>query len=302
MRPPAAGRPAAAGYFRRAAFSLPARSEEAAVSACWEAGCLGVQVAGWRPGARPRTVTLTAFFPPAERPASLSRRLAAALRPAGLRSGPRLTREPRRAWAEIFQRSLRPMPIGRHLLVVPQGCRPPARNRRRVVRVRFGQAFGTGEHRTTRLCLRLLQSALRPGDLAIDLGTGSGILAIAAAALGASRVLAVDRDPIALRVARGNLADNGASGRVILLEADAARACRRRGGRFDLAVANIDAATVGRILPDLSAALRPGGRAILSGFLTRDERGIAARARAAGLRLRSRLRSAPWSALLLARR
>src|SRR5207247_7504809 len=117
---------------------------------------------------------------------------------------------------------------------------------RTLIRVRFGQAFGTGEHASTRLCLRLLETHLRPGATVADLGTGSGILAMAACRLGARRVIAVDDDEVALGVARANLRDNNLQGRVRLVRADAA--CARDWVPFDLVPFHIGSPSIERVI------------------------------------------------------
>lgn len=185
-------------------------------------------------------------------------------------------------------------------LVVPEGCRAPAARGRVVLRVRFGQAFGTGEHATTRLCLRLLSAHLERGDRVVDLGTGSGILAMAARRLGAARVVAADNDDAALEVARSNLAANGLAGQIDVRLADASGACRL--GPFDLALVNIGATTIERILPDLAPSLAAGGRAILAGLLIEDEEKLVEVATRVGLAFAERRRSRPWSALVLRRK
>ena len=185
-------------------------------------------------------------------------------------------------------------------LVVPEGCDALAVSpRRRVLCVRFGQAFGTGEHATTQMCLRLLGEHLRPDERVIDLGTGSGILAMAACRLGAGQVVAVDDDPAALAVARANLTDNDLVGRVKLRRADAAAACQP--GPFDLALVNIGASTIEGLLPHLAPALTRGGRAVLAGLLMDDEDRLLRAAAGCGLVLLDRRRLRPWSALVLRR-
>jgi len=288
------------GYLR-IRLRLSAAREEDAAAACREAGSLGVS-GGATDGRVRRTVELSAWFPDGQGSSTILKRVKGALAGAGIDPRTvslRAEKVPDRDWVVAWQQSLRPMRIGRRFLVVPEGCRVPARGDRILIRVRFGQAFGTGEHATTRLSLRLLESSLRPGCRVIDLGTGSGILAIACRRLGAARVEAVDDDPVALRVARANLRDNGLHDEIRLRRGDAGRACR--GGRFDLAVVNIGATTIERILPDISASLRPGGQAILTGLLVEDEKGILSAASRFRLRSRSRLRSRPWSALLVDR-
>jgi ribosomal protein L11 methyltransferase len=289
------------GRFYAFRLAVPAAREDEVVGALWEAGCLGVEVVATSLRRSAPRVALCAYFPGRAAPLPLARRLRAALRFVDLPPDrvPPLRLVADRPWAEIWQRSLRPMAIGRRFLVVPEGCRVPPARGRVPIRVRFGQAFGTGEHATTRLCLRLLEQTLRPGGRVADLGTGTAILAMAAARLQAGPVLAADLDPVALRVARDNLADNGLAARVELRRADAAEACR--SGPFDLILINIGASVIGRVLPDLGRAIRPGGAAILSGLLAGDEAALLERAGAAGLRLERRLRSGPWSALLVRR-
>jgi len=271
--------------------------EERAVAALWDSGCLGVQVLA---SGRRRGLRLDAYFPGRAGRGRLEARLRATLRRSGLRRRPRLTSVKEGGWIERWQRSLRPMTVGR-FLILPEGRRSPESIGRRIpIRVRFGQAFGTGEHASTRLCLRLLCKHLGPpGGRVADLGTGSGILAIAARHLGARGVIGLDDDGVALAVARANLRDNGLQGSIRLIRADAAVA--RRHGPFDLVLANIGAATIERLLPDVEAALRRGGRAIVSGILVDDEVRILGAARAAGLRPIDRRRSRPWSALVLRR-
>jgi ribosomal protein L11 methyltransferase len=276
---------------------IPPALEEPAVAAFWDSGCLGVQVLA---SGRDRRLTLDAYFPGQADRRRLDARLRRALCQSGLGADtrPRLSAAPAGRWVERWQRTLRPMAIG-PFLVVPEGCRAPAARGREILRVRFGQAFGTGEHATTRMCLRLLQEHLRSGQRVVDLGTGSGILAMAACRLGAGRVVAADNDEVALEVARSNLADNGLLERIEMHCTDAGRACRL--GPFDLALVNIGASTIERILPDLAGALAPGGRAILAGLLVDDEERLLRAAARSGLVLLERRRSRPWSALVLCR-
>jgi len=133
----------------------------------------------------------------------------------------------------------------------------------------------------------------------VDLGTGTSILAVAAARLGAGPVLAVDADPVAVRVARATLRCNRPAPTVRLRTEDAVRTLR--GGRFDLALVNIGVTVIMRVLPGLGRALLPGGRAILAGILIEDEEPIENAARAVGLRRAARLRTPPWSGLVVQR-
>ena len=288
---------------------VPAVLEEPVVAALWDAGCLGVETRGLaRPGeagappARPsrrKRVLLAAFFPGTLLAPDLSRRVARALVAAGVtvavRGRPRRISD--RHWVEEWQKTLRPMPIGRRLLALPEGCAPPVPGRRIVLRIPFGQAFGTGEHASTRLSLALLESALRRGDRVIDLGTGTGILALAALRLGAGKTLAVDSDPVAVAVARRTCRMNGVRTGLTLRRDDARDALA--AGRFDLALVNIGARVIRDLLPALARAAAPHARVVLAGILIEDEPDLLRRAGTEGLRLKARRRSRPWSALLL---
>ena len=123
------------------------------------------------------------------------------------------------------------------------------------------QAFGTGHHETTTACLAALQELDLTGCSVFDVGTGTGVLALAAKALGAGRVLAVDIDPLAVTAATENAASNG-----LRIDVAAGSAAAAGGQQFDVVVANIDTATVTALAADLVAALAPDGRFIGSGI------------------------------------
>ena len=250
----------------------------------------------------PGPARLEAWFPGTCRGAALRARLGRRLEAAGL-ARPAidrldLRRVPDGRWVEAWQRTLKAMPIGRRLLAIPED-RPVPRLRGRIpIRIPFGQAFGTGEHASTRLVLRFLESRVRPGDRVLDLGTGTGILAVAALRLGAAEVVAIDSDPVAIDVARETLRWNGIAAGILLRRSDAGTALR--DGRFDRILVNIGATVIGRILPALAPALRPGGEAILAGILIDDEGPLTEAAGRAGLAVRARRRTRPWSSLVLA--
>ena len=126
-------------------------------------------------------------------------------------------------------------------------------------------AFGSGEHGSTRVALTLLEQFIEPGDQVIDLGSGSGILAIAAVKLGASRAIGIESDPDANEVAARNAARNGVSGLVELLEGDAG-ILAPLAGPADLVLSNILRTVNTRLLPAIAIALRPGALAIFSGM------------------------------------
>jgi ribosomal protein L11 methyltransferase len=157
-------------------------------------------------------------------------------------------------------------------------------------------AFGTGEHATTRGALRALESAVRPGDRVLDVGTGSAILAIAAARLGAGEVLAVESDPDALENAEDNLRRNGVADQVELLHGvvDDEFLALLGPARFDLIVANVLSGVLVPLLPAFLAALAPAGqgrdergpgRLILGGILEEEAESVIDAAREAGFTL-----------------
>ncbi len=284
-----------------ARLAVPGEVEEDAVAAFWGVGSLGVQViSATRTSGRPR-VELHAWFPGRLAQEPLERRLARALDGAGVAPARplRLRRVRARRWVEVWQKTLKPMRIGRRFLVVPEGTAIPPLGGRLPIRVRFGQAFGTGEHATTRMSLRILEASLKARDRVIDLGTGSGILSVAALRLGAADVVAIDNDPVALGVARETVKDNGVGRGVTLRLGDAGRLLAR--GRYDFALVNIGVVTIRRLLPQIAAALNPGGRAVLTGLLVEDGAAVVRQGRLLGLHQTALRRSGPWIALLLER-
>jgi ribosomal protein L11 methyltransferase len=186
--------------------------------------------------------------------------------------------------------------IGRRLLVRPSWVRAPAPGGAATVTLDPGMAFGTGRHPTTRLCLEALVRHLGGGERVLDVGTGSGILAIAAAKLGAGHVLALDTDGLARRIARDNARRNGVAGRVQVPGGRLAAAVAAAGA-FDVVVANLTAQDLGRLLPWLARRVRPGGLAVLSGILRGQGSHVRRAARAAGLGWPLARRRAEWVAL-----
>jgi len=160
------------------------------------------------------------------------------------------------------------------------------------------QAFGTGTHPTTQMCLLELQAHLAGGDRVLDVGTGSGILAIAAARLGAGRVVAIDVNPHACRVARTNVGRNGLD-RVVTVVAGTPDILGRAEG-FDLVLANLNSAGDAKSwLPTLSRFCRSGGKIILSGLQTPGEGPLVAAVGEANLARLARRTQAGWITFVL---
>lgn len=164
-------------------------------------------------------------------------------------------------WVEISQRQWAPVLVGKRLFLVPSWRNDPVPPGRLRVEMPSGLAYGTGLDPATQLALETLERALKPEARMLDLGTGSGILAVAAKALGAGTVFACDIDPHAADAARGLFE---ASGVEIYTYVGSVRSLR--SDCVDLVVANINAVTIIGLAAEIARILRPGGTAILSGF------------------------------------
>jgi ribosomal protein L11 methyltransferase len=169
-------------------------------------------------------------------------------------------------WAETWKRGLRPRRLTPRLWVTPSWELAGAGPGEIVVVVDPGMAFGTAEHGTTRGVLRLLDRVLIPGDRVLDVGSGSAILAVAAALLGAREVVAVEADPVAAEYAHENIERNGVRDRVRWIEAWADSGMLRDFSPVDGIVANIECGALRLLIEGCREALRPGGWMILSGI------------------------------------
>ena len=287
-------------------LTVPASAEtsDGLTNFLWELGALGVLEEAI-PGGVPR---LRAFF--AE--AASSTALLAAVRgyQASLRAlGFSLDIESAdiaplldEAWASAWQQSFPAREVGQRLLVLPpwlDQARPgPARanGHRLTVVIEPGRAFGTGHHGTTEGCLVLLEAALlaAPGSTVLDIGTGTGILAIAALRLGAPRALAIDVDPDAVTAAQVNAARNGCTGLTVrLAEPPDVRE------RFPLVLANLLTHTHLALAAHYARLVTPGGRLVLGGMLDDEDGRVMEALDGAGFTLRSRVPLEGWASLLL---
>lgn len=185
-------------------------------------------------------------------------------------------------WANEWRKHFKPMEIGKRLVIKPTWETYEGDPAKAVVELDPGMAFGTGGHPTTRLCLTLLDEIVRPGDVVADIGTGSGILALAAARLGAARVHATDIDSLPRKIARENVAANKLDGVVIIHEMDAFDAAARD---CDIVVANIIATTIIELLPTIVPRMKPGATFIGSGIVAERLPDVLAAIDEAGLQL-----------------
>jgi ribosomal protein L11 methyltransferase len=209
---------------------------------------------------------------------------------------------PDQDWIRLSQQGLPPVRAGRFFVYgahdagkVPHGVI--------AMKIEAGMAFGTGHHETTALCLSVLSDLAR-GQAAfrnvLDLGTGTGLLAIGAAKLWKKRVLASDIDPVAVEVTRQNARANGVAPLVLAAVADGLdNPLLKNGAPYDLIVANILAGPLTRLAPSITRALAPGGTLLLSGLLRNQE--LLVTSFYPRLRLLDRRRMGPWSALVFER-
>jgi ribosomal protein L11 methyltransferase len=201
-------------------------------------------------------------------------------------------------WEAVFRHHHRPLAIGERFVVAPPWDVPEAPGREVLV-IEPGMAFGTGQHETTRTCLEEIEEAVGGAagaavGSALDVGTGSGVLAAALARLGVPRVVALDVDPAALPLARANLVRNGAPDVALLVGGVAALRAR-----FDLVVANLLADALVAEADALTAAVAPRGRLIVSGVL--DAQAAPVAQAFTGLRVTATRAAGPWRTLRLER-
>ena len=199
-------------------------------------------------------------------------------------------------WSENWKKYYKPFRVGKRLVVKPSWEPFKPQPEDIVVELDPGMAFGTGTHETTFMCLELLQKHLQPDARVMDVGTGSGILAIAAAKLGAQSVLAVDIDPDAVKVANENIHHNGVQAAVRAVQGDLVKG---ETMPCDLAVANIVADAICMLCQPLTRHLRQGGLLICSGIIREREADVLAAVTAAGYAMVERLTKGEWVALCL---
>lgn len=203
---------------------------------------------------------------------------------------------PYQDWNRIWKEGFTPIPVGARFVILP----PWEQKRQGFINLVIdpGMAFGTGHHETTRSCLILLENQFpRAGcDRFLDLGTGTGVLAIAAYRLGYREVIGIDNDPLAIAAARMNLALNQAES-IALYEGDISRAA----GLYDVIAANLISGLLIELAPEISGRLKPSGIAVLSGILKGQDAEVVGAVEAAGLSLLEIFRDGKWVSLVCKR-
>ena len=291
-----------------AAVRVPATAADRVGTLLVEAGSHGV-VTGVRElarGARVRRYeTVRGFFPATE---PVRARLA--VRAALSRTRDPALRRARVGWRELdarlwemdWREHFQPVLAGRSLVVVPPWSRVRFGARRRVV-IHPGMAFGTGQHATTLACLETLERvATPPPASALDVGTGTGVLAIALAKLGTRRVLAIDTDPQAIAAARANVRRNRLAGRVRLSSVPLDAAPAGRTARYPLVVANLFIDVLVALEARLAAAVAPGGTLVTSGVLRTQQGRLRAAFAPPRWRFRGTTRRGTWITTVFERR
>lgn len=288
------------GYWELTVAVSPEASEGLG-NLTWELGALGVveeDVAGQGP-------QLRAFFPRTAAAAVLAASVRAYIEDLRALGVPAAPGEPRvepladEDWAEAWRAHFRPTPVGRALLVAPPWDASPAAGRLRVT-IEPGRAFGSGQHGSTSGCLERLETVVetsRP-DRAIDLGTGSGILAIAAARLGVGNVLAIDDDPDAVAAAAANAGRNGVADRVRCVVGDARVLLTEP---VPLLLANLLTAAHLALAPRYAVHVVPGGTLVLGGILDGEAERVTAAMLDHGFRPRQAISREGWRTLELER-
>lgn len=256
----------------RVAVSVPTEAVEAVSYFLVELGSIGIAEGEWKPDTPPPARTLVQGFFPADRDsvallASLTKHLRriATEYPTLVTCIPESEVITSDTWQEQWKTHFPPLPVGQGLLILPPWEVRPAHSKREVIEINPSMAFGTGHHATTYTCLEALEALCEtygPPTQTLDLGTGSGILAIALAKLGAPSVWATDTDPTAREEAQKNVRVNGVATTVHI----SAASLNELPAPFQLVVANLFASTLITFRPALTKILMHSGHAILSGI------------------------------------
>ena len=256
---------------------LPRAKVEIVSAELFELGCCGVVEEDLNDGVR-----LTAYFEMAKNKAEIRQ----ALVPYKCRFEPVPDTDWTLAWRSFF----RPVYPSPRLAICPPWDRVPDPPGGFTIAIDPQMAFGTGHHETTRLALLGLERKITSEDRVLDVGTGSGILSIAAVKLGAAEVMAVDIEADAIENARANCILNGVDAQVVLMQ------CSVDGvsGIFDVVVANMISSILLPIIPELAKRLHPAGYAILGGILHREREAFCTALDRANLALDEMLKDGEW--------
>lgn len=197
-------------------------------------------------------------------------------------------------WIEIWKTHFRPLHIGERIVVCPEWIAYDKKPEEEVVKLDSNMAFGTGEHETTSMCLKLLQRYLTPSSVCIDVGCGSGILGISAIKLGAKHAYLTDIDYVAVESAKHNAEINGVADKVTVAHANLLDNAEIKG---DIMLANITAEILCHLAPSIPKNLKAGGTLILSGIIESRLKMVEDAFSAQGLKEEKKLKDGEWFAL-----
>jgi ribosomal protein L11 methyltransferase len=201
-----------------------------------------------------------------------------------------------RDWFKKWRRQLQPFTVGRHFQIIPsQEAKSPASTMRLTIYLEPGMAFGTGTHETTHLCLEALEHYLPSASACVDIGTGSGILAIAAVKLGATKVLACDLDPIAVEIAAANAKRNGCHTKIRFVLGDVDQLPKLKP---DVLVGNLTVELIEQEFRKFERRLKPGSWLILSGVLNEQAFRVEVLRRKSSLEFAARKKKNDWTCLI----
>ena len=231
--------------------------------------------------------------------ASLPDRLNSILNALAITGKPSMREIPEENWNRRWEESIESIEIGERFVIKPSWRSYPEGTEKLVLEIDPKMSFGTGHHETTRLCLRLLERWLKSGSRVLDVGTGTGILAIAAVKLGAAAAVGIDVDDWSVSNALENVKANGLAGSVRISEASFQEF---NGEQFDCVLANLSLDTISEGLHSLVGLTIQNGLLILSGFLCSDATTIEKRLAALGLAIADRLDEGDWMAVVVRRK
>ncbi len=203
-------------------------------------------------------------------------------------------------WANSWKKYFKPLKIAKHLVVVPTWEAYEPEPDDIILEMDPGMAFGSGTHETTRLCATLIEENIKQGDKVLDVGTGSGILAIAAAKLGAGSVNAYDIDPVAVKVAEENCLENGCDN-IKCGISDLLAGVEKVDGGYDFISANIVADIIVRMAPDIAVFMKKGGLLAVSGIINTQTERVKQALIDGGLTLVKMHAENDWNAMLFTR-
>jgi len=275
-------------------FSILVRDYDKASGFLWDLGTLGVE----ENHLKSRRIRIKAYFDAASDIRTIEEKFKASCKLANISLfsiSHRIQKE--KDWFKRWRSQLTPFPVGKRLYVFPFANQTDSTPDGRIpLWIEPSMAFGTGTHETTQLCLEAIEEFLWSKASLLDIGTGSGILAIAATKLGAGKVVACDTDPVAIRIARANAENNQCPSSIEWVLGEMRKTAP---GHFDFLVANLTAEIIEELIPQLEKQLRPKGVVVLSGILGSQSSHIQSLLVGTSLATQRRKKKGEWDCLVL---